>query len=97
MITSETTARGTIIFEASMVPSAPSGQRIEMSQMPGAEMVPMPRFVTNPTAMTTMTAAAVRVRSVFEFFFMRIPYPSTSSSGCTTIARAVAPSEIEPF
>ena len=55
MMTSDTTARGTIILLASMVPSAPSGQRMEISQMPGAEMVPMPRFVKKPTnTMATM-------------------------------------------
>ena len=97
MIASEMTARGTIILDASMVPSAPSGQRMEMSQNPGADMVPMPRFVTNPTATTTTTAVATRVRSVFDFIFIKAPYPSTSSSGWTTIARAVAPSEMDPF
>ena len=79
--TSETTARGTIILEASIVPRAPRGHRMEMSQMPGADMVPMPMFVTNPTVTIATMASATRVRSFLEFFFMRTPYPSTSSSG----------------
>ena len=78
---SEITARGTIILEASIVPKAPSGHRMEMSQMPGADMVPIPTFVTKPTATTATMASATRVRSFLEFFFMRTPYPSTSSSG----------------
>ena len=79
--TSETTARGTIILEASIVPKAPSGHRMEISQMPGADMVPIPTFVTKPTVTTATMASATRVRSFLEFFFMRTPYPSTSSSG----------------
>ena len=94
---SEITARGTIILEASIVVSAPSGQRIEISQMPGADTVPMPRFVTKPTATIIMTSEAVIVRSVFDFIFTIPPYPSTSSSVRTMMARSVAPSEIDPF
>ena len=97
MMTSEITARGTIILLASMVPSAPSGQRMEISQMPGAEMVPMPRFVKKPTNTMAMMASAVMVRSVFELRFMTAPYLSTWSSGLMVMAREVAPSEMEPF
>ena len=74
-------ARGTIIVEASIVPKAPSGHRMEISQMPGADMVPIPTFVTKPTVTTATMASATRVRSFLEFFFMRTPYPSTSSRG----------------
>ena len=49
--------------------------------MPGADMVPIPTFVTKPTVTTATMASATRVRSFLEFFFMRTPYPSTSSSG----------------
>ena len=67
MITSEMTARGTTSFEASIVVSAPSGHRIEISEMPGAESVPMPLVVKNPMVMMRTTARAVRVRNVFDF------------------------------
>jgi len=97
MMTSDTMARGTIILLASMVPRAPSGQRMEMSQMPGAEMVPMPRFVKKPTNTMATMASAVRVRSFLESRFMTAPYLSTWSSGLMVMAREVAPSEMEPF
>ena len=97
MMTSDTTARGTIILLASMVPRAPNGQRMEISQMPGAEMVPMPRFVKKPTNTMATMASAVTVRSVLELRFMTAPYLSTWSSGLMVMAREVAPSEMEPF
>ena len=97
MMTSDTMARGTIILLASMVPRAPSGQRMEMSQMPGAEMVPMPRFVKKPTNTMATMASAVMVRSFLESRFMTAPYLSTWSSGLMMMAREVAPSEMEPF
>ncbi len=48
-MTIEMTARGSRVFVAIMVASAPKGQSSEMSCQPMADRVPTPTWVANPT------------------------------------------------
>ena len=90
---SEMTARGIMVLVAIMVSSAPSGHRSEMSCQPIADRVPTPTWVAKPTATRPMTASGMMMRSRLVF----TARTSYDSMGRTTMARSVAPAEMEPF
>ncbi len=93
-MTIEMTARGSRVFVAIIVASAPKGHRSEMSCQPMADSVPTPTWVANPTLMTPMTARGMIVRSRLVFTGAALLY---DSRGRTMMARSVAPAEMEPF
>ena len=91
--TSDTTARGTTVFAAIIVVSAPSGHRAEMVSHPKPDIVPKPMPATNPMDSTANAATAIAVRRFLVF--ITAPY-SADSVGLTTMARSVAPDAMEP-
>ena len=62
MMTRLTTARGTMVLVAIIVPRAPRGHRAEMDSQPNPDMVPVETPRMRPAAMTTNTTAAMVVR-----------------------------------
>jgi hypothetical protein len=64
---SEIKALGTSIFAASIVLSAPSGQRMKISIKPKADKVPIPQSVQNPIVTTQSTNSTDSVLKVADF------------------------------